>query len=109
MSFVSIMTHLADFSLGLFVGVYALASFSPEPFARQVYRLCWFFAGGFVLLAWLQTLAGGPSARSLLSQGDQPSVFMGLSTLEWALIFGVAVAFIGGKIGLRKLSLLQTS
>ena len=53
------LTYIADFALGLFVGIYALASFSPtKEIAEKVYRLCWFFGGdcldGFASIKWCQ-------------------------------------------------------
>ena len=91
------LTYLADFALGLFVGVYALASFSPAEIARDVYRACWFFCGGFVLLAYIDHATSAPSARSLLrGEADGFSLF-GLSGLELTVLLGIAVAFVGGQ------------
>lgn len=95
------LTYLADFALGLFVGVYALASFSPAEIAREVYRTCWFFCGAFVLLAYLQHAASGPSARNLLRGGGDQFTLLGLSGLELTVIVGIAVAFVGGQVFLR--------
>ena len=91
------LTYIADFSLGLFVGVYALASFSPADVAREVYRSCWFFCGGFVVLAYLQSLTAGPNARGLLRANQEQSVLFGLSGLELTVLLGIFVAFVGGR------------
>jgi uncharacterized membrane protein YesL len=91
------LTYIADFALGLFVGVYALASFSPAEVAREVYRTCWFFCAGFVVLAFLQNLIAAPSSRSLLRRSQDQSVIFGLSSLEIAVLLGIGVAFIGGQ------------
>ena len=45
------LVYLADFILGLFLGVLALASFSPAQLARQVYQRAWYFFGAFVVVA----------------------------------------------------------
>ena len=91
-------TYLADFALGLFVGVYALASFSPAHLARKVYQACWFFAGGFVLIAGLQKM----NDADVLSRDIPPSRILGLSTLEWTVIVGITTAFVAGKIIIRR-------
>lgn len=96
------LTYLADFALGLFVGVYALASFSPAEIAREVYRTCWFFCGGFVLLAYGQHAASGPSARGVLRGSSDTLSFFGLSGLELTVIAGIAIAFVGGQYYLKR-------
>lgn len=99
------LTYIADFALGLFVGVYALASFSPAEIAREVYRSCWFFCGGFVVLAYLQSVTASSSARSLLRSNQDQSVIFGLSGLEITVLLGIFIAFIGGQQMIkRKLS-----
>jgi len=96
------LTYIADFALGLFVGVYALASFSPADVARNVYRTCWFFGGAFVLLAYLQHTASAPSARGLLRGGEDTFTLFGLSGLELTVLAGIAFAFISGQILLKR-------
>ena len=90
------LTYIADFALGLFVGVYALASFAPKQKAREVYRTCWFFCGAFVVLAYLESVVAGPNVRGLLRNKQDTSSILGLSNLEWIVILGIAIAFIGG-------------
>ena len=91
------LTYIADFALGLFVGVYALASFAPKQKAREVYRTCWFFCGAFVILAYLAE----PIRPDVRGHKDASSI-LGLSNLEWMVILGIAVAFIGGMQYLKK-------
>ncbi len=97
------MTYIADFALGLFVGVYALASFSPtKEIAEKVYRLCWFFGGGFVILAYLQSTLSGPSSRGLLRSQSNEIIAFGLSGLELTVIFGIFLAFVVGKVIIKQ-------
>ena len=97
------LTYIADFALGLFVGVYALASFSPtKEIAEKVYRLCWFFGGGFVVLAYLQSTMAGPSARGLFRSQQNETILFGLSGLELTVITGIALAFVAGKFIIKQ-------
>ena len=97
------LTYIADFALGLFVGVYALASFSPtKEIAEKVYRLCWFFGGGFVVLAYLQSTMAGPNARALLRSQKSEALIFGLSSLELTVITGIFLAFVAGKLIIKQ-------
>lgn len=101
------LTYIADFALGLFVGVYALASFAPKEVARDVYRTSWFFCGGFVLLAYFESVNAGPSAQRLLRGQQDHFSLMGLSGLEWIVILGIMVAFVGGMKYLKQMMASQ--
>ena len=93
---------LTDFALGLFVGVYALASFSPPDKARLVYQSCWYFCIAFVALAYLQTTLKSdvlPTARNLRSPKFAPE---DIQMFGIAVIVGISVAFIGGLYLLNK-------
>ena len=97
------LTYIADFALGLFVGGYALASFSPtKEIAEKVYRLCWFFGGGFVVLAYLQSTMAGPSARGILRSQKSEALVFGLSSLELTVITGIFLSFVVGKLIIKQ-------
>ena len=94
---------LTDFALGLFVGVYALASFAPPHIARNVYKACWFFCAGFVVLAYLQTQMKTsvlPTAQNLKNHSKftpDDIQFFGL-----AVIVGIIISLVGGWFVLNK-------
>ena len=88
---------LVDFVLGLFVGVYALASFSPPERATQVYQVSWYVCIAFVALAYLQTQLATdalPTARNLRAHTRfSPE---DIQTFGIAVLAGIALALIGG-------------
>ena len=88
---------LVDFVLGLFVGVYALASFSPPERATQIYQLSWYVCIAFVALAYLQTQLATdvlPTARNLRAHTRfSPE---DIQVFGIAVLAGIALALIGG-------------
>jgi len=94
---------LTNFALGLFVGVYALASFAPPHIARKVYQTCWYFCGGFVALAYLQTQMKSsvlPTAQNLRNQSNfTPD---DIQTFAFAVIVGILISLVGGLLLLHK-------
>lgn len=101
---------LVDFVLGLFVGVYALASFSPPHLATKVYQSSWYVCIAFVALAYLQTQLTSdalPTARNLRAHTrftpDDIQIF-GI-----AVLLGIAIALIGGGYVLYKRSSTHAS
>ena len=84
---------IADFMLGLFLGVLALASFAPVPLARPTYRTSWFFWILFVLTAfWAKS---NPPKLTTVAPAT--------STLIVSVLVGIGVAFIGGMWLTRRL------
>ena len=90
------LVYLADFILGLFLGVLALASFSPAQLARQVYQRAWYVFGAFIVVAYFTI---GPKSKSLL-RADLPST----TGLGATVLIGIALAFIVGLIYTRRLA-----
>ena len=88
---------IANFTLGLFLGILALASFAPVPLARPTYRTAWFFWILFVLVAfWAKN---NPPKLTTVAPAT--------STLIATVISGIAIAFVGGMWLTRRLN--QTS
>ena len=85
---------IANFTLGLFLGVLALASFAPVPLARPTYRTSWFFWILFVLAAfWAKN--NPPKLTNVAPE---------TSTLIITVISGIVIAFIGGMLLTRRLN-----
>ena len=80
--------YITDFVLGLFVGLFAFAAFSPVSLARKLYTLSWGVGGFFVLLAYM----GKGSGPAPFIAADQPST----SSLIVAVLLGIAVSIGGG-------------
>ena len=94
-----------DFILGLFIGVYALASFAPPQLAQRTYRVSWLFGAAFLVAAYLQSrLAQSELSLSALSRSkrytslplDQVKVLIAV------VILGIILSFVGGMTFLRK-------
>jgi hypothetical protein len=94
---------IADFILGLFVGVYALASFAPAHRARQVYQSCWLFGATFVGAAYLQTMTKSEFSVSALNSKFNRFSDTQVETLIIVVLSGIALAFIGGMLALKRL------
>ena len=94
---------ITDFILGLFIGVYALASFAPADRAREVYQRCWLFGAAFVGAAYLQVQMSSAelSVSSLNSKFTRFSDAQ-VETLIATVLVGIAVAFVGGMVALRR-------
>lgn len=87
---------LTDFALGLFVGVYAFASFAPPHHATKVYQSSWYFCIAFVILAYVQTTLKSdvlPTARNLRSPQFSPE---DIQTFGVAVLIGIITAFVAG-------------
>jgi hypothetical protein len=80
--------YLTDFVLGAFVGLFALAAFSPVYLARRVYTLSWCIGVLFVLMAYM----GKGSGPAPFIAANQPDT----STLILVVLLGVGASIGGG-------------
>ena len=97
---------LTDFALGLFVGVYAFASFAPPHHATKVYQSSWYFCIVFVILAYVQTTLKSdalPTAANI--RNSQPQFTPeDIQIFGLAVLIGIMTAFVGGWCLLNKSS-----
>ena len=80
--------YITDFILGAFVGLFALAAFSPVYLARKIYTLSWCMGAVFVLIAYI----GKGSGPAPFIAANQPNT----STLIIIVLLGIATSIGGG-------------
>ena len=78
--------YFTDFILGAFVGLFALAAFSPVRVARTVYTVSWGVGALFVLVSYL-------------GKGSGPAPFIAANQPNTTTLIIVVLCGIGASIG----------
>ena len=91
------MIYIADFILGLFIGMFAFAAFAPKHYARKIYTISWCIGGVFVLSAWVQKSIDTPT----LLKAAPPEVHFLITTV----LVGIVTSILCGVLLKKKFPL----